>query len=61
MDLEKEAFSKTNIKGDPKNVQNFGGKTSMHKSTLMLDFLKEIAAPLVGVLLLLVAYCCLLY
>ena len=40
---------------------NFGGKTSMHKSTSILDFFKRIAAPQVGVLLLLMAYCCLLY
>ena len=33
---EKEAFSKTKIKGDSEN-SNFGGKTSMHKST-SIDF-----------------------
>ena len=53
---EREAFSKTKIKGVSKN-SNFGGKTSMHKSTSILDFLKEIAAPQVGVLLLLMACC----
>ena len=36
---EKEAFSKTKIKGDPKN-SNCGGKTSMHKLTSILDFFK---------------------
>ena len=45
-----------NQKGVSKN-SNFGGKTSMHKSTLFLDFLKGVAAPQVGVLLLLMAYC----
>ena len=33
---EMEAFSKTKIKGVSKNP-NFGGKTLMHKSTLILD------------------------
>ena len=36
---------------------NFGGKTSMHKSTLILDFFKRDDRPLVGVPLLLMAYC----
>ena len=44
---EREAFSKTKIKikkGVLKN-SNFGGKTSMHKSTLILDFFKGGGRP----------------
>ena len=41
---EKEAFSKTKIKGDPKN-SNCGGKTSMHKLTSILDFFKMNCRP----------------
>ena len=43
--MEKEAFSKTKIRGRPKNNSNFGGKTSMHKSTSILDFLKRASRP----------------
>ena len=44
MVMEKGAFSKTKIKGDSKN-SNFGGKTSMHKSTSILDFFKKNSRP----------------
>ena len=44
---EKEAFSKTKIKGDPKS-SNCGGKTSMHKLTSILDFFKTEYRPLSG-------------
>ena len=45
MVMEKEAFSKTKIRGRPENNSNFGGKTSMHKSTSILDFLKRASRP----------------
>ena len=49
---EKEAFSKTKIKGDRKN-SNYGGKTSMHKLTSLLDFFKmDDRPPSGGVVLL---------
>ena len=41
---EREAFSKTKTKGRPKN-SNYGGKTSMHKLTSLLDFLKMANRP----------------
>ena len=41
---EKGAFSKTKIKGHPKN-SDCGGKTSMHKSTSILDFFKMNSRP----------------
>ena len=54
---EREAFSKTKIKGVSKN-SNFGGKTLMHKSTSLLDFFKKgVAVPQVGVPLLLMVCC----
>ena len=34
----KRGVHKTKIKGDSKKDSNFGGKTSMHKSTSILDF-----------------------
>ena len=51
-----EAFSKIKQKGVSEN-SNFGGKTTMHKSTPFMTFLKVVAAPQVGVPLLLMAYC----
>ena len=41
---EREAFSKTKQKGDRKN-SNYGGKTSMHKLTSLLDFFKTANHP----------------
>ena len=45
MGMEKESFSKIKTKGDPKNIQNSGGKASMHKSTSILDFFKRDSRP----------------
>ena len=49
MVMEKEAFSKTKIKGRPKNIRISAGRPQCINRPRFLTFLKEIAAPQVGV------------